>query len=559
MSLNPFRYGRPISTPEWFIGRRREIEQVYSRLLSAAESTSIVGESRTGKTSLLKIMAHPATQAKFNLDPKKYVFIYQDFQYLEDETVPTRFWQRVLRTIRRGVRSYEEVVAEIEFSLKDEIDNYTLDDIFTLIDEEDLHIVLLMDEFENVTSNQNFDNDFFGGLRALAIHHNLALITSSRRDLVELTHSDELRSSPFFNIFASINLRSSSEKEAMALLDTYLANSEVKFLLSEFNVIFAIAGYHVYLLQMACYHLFAAYQDDLDDAARRRYLLDQVRSEVKSIFHTYWRNSSSSQQILLAVLAMRELENKEDQDTVEVLERFYTRTSQVITQLERRILVVKNPETSVYRLFSTELREWIADELVGNVDDIRAWRDWQRDETMVGELSLNLQDMLAEVVHGLNPAYRDTLGSWLLEPATAMAALLLVQNFVSRYEHYKDTRPERDAASTMADEEEAVGNTPKGIFDMVSKRLESRQQGGSIVPSPDKGIDLDKQRRDETIRSLKRRLLDQTKNLNKLLENAAEYGSRSSTPLKLQNEIEKIEDTIARLQDELEILQEQDV
>ncbi|MCP4606989.1 MAG: hypothetical protein GY847_41835, partial [Proteobacteria bacterium] len=164
----------------------------------------------------------------------------------------------------------------------------------------------------------------------------------------------------------------------MDLIDTYLANSEVKFLLSEFNVIFAIAGYHVYLLQMACYHLFAAYQEGLDDAARRRYLLDQVRSEVKSIFHTYWRNSSSSQQILLAVLAMRELEDKEDKDTVEVLERFYTRTSQVITQLERRILVVKNPETSVYRLFSTELREWIADELVGKVEDIRAWRDWQR-------------------------------------------------------------------------------------------------------------------------------------------------------------------------------------
>jgi AAA+ ATPase superfamily predicted ATPase len=556
MSISPFRYGRPINNPGQFIGRRREIEQVYSRLLSAGESTSIVGERRTGKTSLLKILAHPATQAKFSLDPKKHVFIYQDFQYLEDETVPTRFWQRVLRTIRRAVRSHEEVVAEIEFSLKDNLDNYTLDDIFTLIDEEDLHIVLLMDEFENVTRNQNFDNDFFGGLRALAIHHNLALITSSRRDLVELTHSDELRSSPFFNIFASINLRSFSETEAMTLIDTYLANSDVKFLLSEFNVIFAIAGYHVYLLQMACHHLFAAYQEGLDDAARRRYLLDQVRREAGSIFHDYWHNSSSSQQILLAVLAMRELENKEEEDSVEVLERFYTRTAQVITELERRILVVKNPETSAYHLFSTELREWIADEIVGNVEDLRAWRDWQRDETLVGELSLNLQDMLAQVVRGLNPAYRKTLGNWLLEPSTAMAALLLVQNFVGSYEHYKVTRPERDAASTMADEEEPVGDTPKGIFAMVSKRLEDREQGkpdlslGSAIKS------LNKQQRDQEIYSRKRRLLDQTKNLNKLLERAAKYGSRSDAPLDLQNDIEEIEDTIARLENELEILEQ---
>ena len=34
-SINPFSYGKPVEDPARFIGRRREIEQVYSRLLSA--------------------------------------------------------------------------------------------------------------------------------------------------------------------------------------------------------------------------------------------------------------------------------------------------------------------------------------------------------------------------------------------------------------------------------------------------------------------------------------------------------------------------------------------
>jgi hypothetical protein len=560
MSISPFSYGKPIDNPDRFIGRRREMEQIYSRLLSAGESTSIVGERRVGKTSLLKILAHADTQRQYGVDPDRYVFIYQDFQYLEDTTVPQRFWQRVLKAIRRAVKEHEEVVEEIDLALKDDaLDNYTLDDIFTLGDEQDVHIVLLLDEFENVTRNKNFDDDFFGGLRALAIHHNLALVTSSRQDLVELTHSAELRSSPFFNIFATVNLRAFSESEAMELIETYLTGTDVKFLLSEFNVIFAIAGYHAYLLQMACHDLFEAYQKNLDDAARRRYLLDQFRQEAGAGFHDYWHSSSPSQQVMLAIMAMRELQNEGSDDTIEVLERFYTRTSQVIPELERRSLVIKNAETSAYHLFSTELREWMADELVGNVEDLRAWRDWQKDETLVGQLSINLQDMLAQVVRGLNPTYRNTLGTWLLEPSTATPALLLVENFVSRYEHYKITRPERDAASTMADEEAPVGNTPPliGLYARVSQKVESKEKGEPEGLNFDNAIaSQNKQLRDETIYGYKKLLLDKTKSLNKLLEKAARYGSRSSAPLEVQNEVEDLENEIADLEEKLAALEQ---
>ena len=52
---NPFSYGNPIRDPARFHGRQAELRQIVNRLRSSArESTSIVGERRIGKTSLLK-------------------------------------------------------------------------------------------------------------------------------------------------------------------------------------------------------------------------------------------------------------------------------------------------------------------------------------------------------------------------------------------------------------------------------------------------------------------------------------------------------------------------
>ena len=62
--VNPFSFGNPIKDPERFYGRQAEIRQIVNRLLSSAhESTSIVGERRIGKTSLLCNLANPGVAA----------------------------------------------------------------------------------------------------------------------------------------------------------------------------------------------------------------------------------------------------------------------------------------------------------------------------------------------------------------------------------------------------------------------------------------------------------------------------------------------------------------
>lgn len=208
VTLNPFTYGNPISDPSRFVGRQREVEQIFMRLRNPEfESSSLVGERRSGKTSLLNFIAHPDTVRAYGLDSATYLFVYLDLEMITSTSTPTRLYQYMLRRIASKVQD-EGLKKEIRDGAQHEsIDTYDLAELLDSMEDQGLHIVLLIDEFENVGGNENFGPDFYYALRSLAIHHDLALITSTRVDLVEISHSDAVRSSPFFNIFATISLR----------------------------------------------------------------------------------------------------------------------------------------------------------------------------------------------------------------------------------------------------------------------------------------------------------------------------------------------------------------
>ena len=78
MTTNPFTFGNPIRDPARFYGRKEEIRQILNRLRSSAhESTSIVGERRIGKTSLLKHLDTPEVAAELGLPPEEYCMIWR--------------------------------------------------------------------------------------------------------------------------------------------------------------------------------------------------------------------------------------------------------------------------------------------------------------------------------------------------------------------------------------------------------------------------------------------------------------------------------------------------
>jgi len=430
MSTNPFTYGNPISAPSRFFGRQAEAEQVYTRLRNAEfESSSIVGERRTGKTSLLNYIAHPSTAQARGLDLARYIFVYADLQMVNQKTTPTRFWSRILRRVARKIKD-AELKAECKQAYEqDDIDSYALDDLFYITDEHDLHLVLLLDEFENVTTNANFGTDFFYGLRALAIHHNLALITASRQELITLCHSDAVRASPFFNIFANINLPAFDKEQATTLLQQSTAKTNISFTSPELALLFDVAGCHPYFVQVAAHFLFAAHTRGLSAQRREQFLLREFKEEATPNLADYWQHSNDGEKIVLTTLALLAQQGQAGKNRFSLgkLEQLYHRSDLTLSRLRKRALVTTGEQE--YTLFSSVFGDWITAELTDVMADAQSYQEWlTANQSAMQRFSRSAHDELGEILPQVKTKYRQFIVDWLSNPQTWVSAATLLQS-----------------------------------------------------------------------------------------------------------------------------------
>ena len=354
--LNPFTFGNPIKDPGRFYGRKAEIRQIVNRLLSSAhESTSIVGERRIGKTSLLKYLSNPEVTVALGLELEQFCLVYVDFQGLTDIT-PTRFWKRVLGMMSQTICDENLKPALEKLIGQETFDLFDLEDLFQVAGNKGMTTVLLMDEFEYVTQNPNFKSDFFGGLRSLAIHHGVALIPATRRELVDLCHSDEIKGSPFFNIFVNVVLRPFSRIEVDELLDGYTRNGLTS---QEKDFVWNLGGGYPQFLQTAGYYLLDGKMQGLAGNELDKYVSENFDQQSDSHYSYLWSHCSESEKItLLIILTLGWQELSEERiPNLENLNRIRARNSQDLISLGKRGLV--DERDGVYSLFSASFARWI--------------------------------------------------------------------------------------------------------------------------------------------------------------------------------------------------------
>ena len=361
--MNPFTFGNPIKDPARFYGREAELRQITNRLLSSAhESTSIIGERRIGKTSLLYHLGNPEISTRLGLTPDKFCLVYADFQGLTDIT-PTRFWQRILKKMSRSLCD-ESLKPDIEkLSGQESFDLFDLEDLFEATQDKGLTVVLMLDEFEYVTQNPNFKGDFFGGLRALAIHHGVALLPATRRELVDLCHSDEIKGSPFFNIFANVVLRPFPIEDAASLVDGYLSSLEETFSPEEREFILRLGGGQPFFLQIAGHYLVDAKTQGLSARPLFEHAVADFDQQADPHFSYLWSHCTESEKItLLGILALQQEKASKKSTQAERLQKMNPRAHLDVVTLARRGLIVGvNGE---YKLFSPSLERWVLREIM---------------------------------------------------------------------------------------------------------------------------------------------------------------------------------------------------
>jgi tRNA A-37 threonylcarbamoyl transferase component Bud32 len=302
---NPFFSRQRITDLDCFYGRQREIEALYSAVITH-QCRAVVGERKLGKSSLLTAVAQPSMMARFGLDPARTLFLYLDLEGMASAQRGD-FWIEVLDRLAvalppgdpTGLNPSGQGLGEQTERLLDagELRFTTVRRLLRRVRDAGLELVFTLDEFEGLARNPSFEPDFYGELRSLAGELGIIYLTASKRGLYELTyhHSDTL-SSPFFNIFSEITLGLMPEDEARGVLETLSRRGQGPgFCEEEVDLALELAGPHPFFLQIAGYHLYEMpgrgepqFPDAYDRPSRRftaeaedhyRYLWSQLSDE----------------------------------------------------------------------------------------------------------------------------------------------------------------------------------------------------------------------------------------------------------------------------------------
>lgn len=289
-ATNPYRYGRSIREPEWFFGREEQLQTILDRL-SKQEATSIVGERRSGKTSLLFQLMNRDVRRKYlsQADDSMYVYVTPELGVCD----PSGFFYEVLRALseqdRTSIQPAEGNASELQMR----------DCVAHLAPRK---LVLLLDEFDAMVKAGSFPSSFFGFLRGLAQSYDVGYITATRENLFECC-PEEVLASPFPNIFSPVSMRSFEQTEFDYFIEETCRRSGVS-LQKHAESIFALAGRYPFFVQMACSHYFELESrgGDSDPSAHQKVQArfeDDARPHMEAIWNRYL--SEKERQVLSAL------------------------------------------------------------------------------------------------------------------------------------------------------------------------------------------------------------------------------------------------------------------
>jgi tRNA A-37 threonylcarbamoyl transferase component Bud32 len=176
------------------------------------------------------------------------------------------------------------------------------------LNQRSLRVILILDEFERLSTNPHLDVNFFNALRSAASRYQLIFLTASASPLIQLTYSDrsrEILSSPFFNIFAQHFLGLMPESEARSLIQIPSGVAGMPIAPETADLVYDLAGGHPFCLQVACFHACES-PDRLDEIRER------TNRELDANFQYYWRNLSQLEQDTLLNLSTVVLRSSKD-------------------------------------------------------------------------------------------------------------------------------------------------------------------------------------------------------------------------------------------------------
>lgn len=402
---NPFFYGNPVP-PEQFLGRRRELRRITGRIVNLGQSTAIVGEPRTGKTSLLEYLAAPQMNAKLYGQPgKQFLFSYLDAQTLGGQFSQAEFWEYVLRPLREKVTELDEddpLTHAYQVCEENDFGTFVLELLLEQVREHDLRLIVMLDEFNEILNHPVLNcAEFFGSLRSLATRAQsaLALLVATPRSLSDL--SDEIdqfstRGSPYFNFLSEVPMGPLSLRDISELL-----RRADRFSTKDRQFVSEVAGGHPYLVQATAAALWDAYEDRVRDPIERWQVAgESLYDEAEMTIGNTWRQWPSAMRQAITAVALAHIPTllSDREFLVDRFIRDIRDFAPELRELKRRGFTKEDESIpGGWRVRPGVFLWWLADELTRTVRSQEVFEDWLRAEVLEGPLTRKEKQQLNQV------------------------------------------------------------------------------------------------------------------------------------------------------------------
>lgn len=329
ITQNPYQVSRPITDPDDLFGRKTEFDLIYQMLLSG-ESVNIMGPRRIGKSSFLRMLPQLSIQQRVLDKPvfdEQTMFVFVDMESQKTAT-PLQFFTRLVKQFNQNglnitteVHSYDDFEASLE--------QLTLNH---------KRLIILLDEFDCVAQNKEFDVLFYDMLRYYQQQYAILYAVASSKRVKELCKSP-VASSPFFNIFRFLRLGLLTEDAANDLI---CKDDSLSLYL---HFVKLIAGQHPFFISQLCFYLFyfQQRQAEMPPEEIRQEAVQRFLEEAFDHFAYYWEHLSTDEKAVLKKLANGKKPDKDD--------------AAELIDLEQKALIARH--NGNYSIFSTAFEGFV--------------------------------------------------------------------------------------------------------------------------------------------------------------------------------------------------------
>jgi hypothetical protein len=380
MNTSPFISGRAVTTVE-FHDQRRVLRRLLGRL-TKGESTAIVGQPHSGKTSLLHFIQDADARQTISSEPfDRCLFRYIDSHMLGSQFTQAEFWDHVLGPL--AIYDTDETIRDLyTISEENEFGAFTLERLFAALARADWRVILFLDEFEAILTHPVLNSaEFYGSLRSLASRFSsLALVIATRRSLNYLNmQTDALNphGSPYFNIFTELRLEPLPIKDA----NTLLKQADAHFSPEDRQFVLDVSGRHPYLLQLAASLLWDAHHDGQQGEQRHDTVAHELYDQTQSHFADTWRAWSNAERKAVTAIALAQIptlvEGHDFKAQALVADIFdYSAELRGLAQAG----TVAETEDGGWQIMQEVLLWWLADEIKRTTRDDTDFTDWLQDQ-----------------------------------------------------------------------------------------------------------------------------------------------------------------------------------